>query len=253
MSGELKFWGIDWAKGQWLCIGLGEGGGYCYFVAQNIGEVYKGLRERKAEIALIDAQIGLADSGIWRQCDLEAKKMLGVMKNSVFPTPCRGAIEKYHATGSKKEAERIQKEKSEGKNLSPMGWGIFPRVAEVDSFLREDKDAQKLFREIHPEVCFRAFNGESLCHGKKTPRGVDERVDILLRKEYLPNAKKIFDSIHRYRVGDDDILDALAGALTAKFVGCGKYKTLPPDPFPDSRGLPMQMLYFANDKNNQTP
>ena len=84
MSSELKFWGIDWAKGQWLCIGLGEGGGYCYFVAQNIGEVYKGLRERKAEIALIDAQIGLADSGIWRQCDLGGKKNVGRDEEQCF-------------------------------------------------------------------------------------------------------------------------------------------------------------------------
>ena len=248
-SGDLKFWGIDWAKGQWLCIGLGKGksGRYCHFVAKNIGEVYKGLLERKAETVLIDIPIGLSDNADERQCDKLARGKVGTRTSSVFRMPCRQAIEAYQKdSGDKKSKElagKIANMEIADMCLPRQTWDIVPGVAEVNSFLRENEGAKNFFREFHPELCFRAFADKSLRHSKTTPQGVAERMDILLsKKEYLPSLKGIYDIVHNcYRcgVGNDDILDALVGALTAKRGG-DKWKNLQCEP--------PQMVYFSDEK-----
>ena len=46
---------------------------------------------------------------------------------------------------------------------------------------------------------------------------------------------------------DDDILDALVAAVTVK-IGRERYQTLPPNPCKDSRGLPMEMVYYKPQK-----
>ena len=249
-GGDLKFWGIDGCPCGWFCVGLGADDSWDCFLAKDISEAHEKLRRRNAKIALIDIPIGLPDKKGKRECDTVARKFVGSRSSSVFSVPCRQAVEAYRdAPGdkfAKKEVgKRISREFTGG-SLSEQTWGIVPKIAEVDSFLRENKDAQELFREMHPEVCFRAFSKESLRHSKKKPQGFAERMAILLK--HLSNAKEIFDGIrncHRYGVGKDDILDALVGALTAKL----GYKILPPNPPQDSRGLPMQMLHFCKQQN----
>ena len=261
-GGDLDFWGIDWAKGQWLCIGLGRDGGHDYELAKDIGEAYEKLQRRNAQIALIDVPIGLPDNADERQCDILARREVGCRTSSVFPVPCRQAVEAYRDTSgdkfAKQEAGKCISRKVARGPMSIQTWSIVPQIVEVDSFLCKNTDAQEIFREFHPEVCFYAFKGQSLCPGKKIRRkGVAERMNILLsKKEYLPRVKDIFDSVRtnhlKKEVGDDDILDAMIGALTAKLGYCGKYKTLPSNLPQDAHGLPMQMLYFANGKINQT-
>ena len=46
-------------------------------------------------------------------------------------------------------------------------------------------------------------------------------------------------------VADDDILDAMAAAITAS-TNPAALKTLPEHPTMDSRGLPMEMVYVAD-------
>ncbi len=43
---------------------------------------------------------------------------------------------------------------------------------------------------------------------------------------------------------EDDILDALAAAVTG-LIGGTKLKTLPASPERDAQGLPMEMVYFV--------
>ena len=260
-GGDLKFWGIDGCPCGWFCVGLGAGDSWDCFLAKDIGEAHEKLRQRNAKLALIDIPIGLPDKKGKRECDTKARQFVVGRRSSVFSVPCRQAVEAYrNASGDKFVKEEVGRRVSETVGRGPLSkqtWGIVPKIAEVDSFLCENKDAQEFFREMHPEVCFCAFNGKPLSHAKKlksgkiNPEGMKERKRIL--KTLLPEAEKIFDDIrncYQYGVGDDDILDALAGALTAKFVNCGKYKTLPSKPSPDLHDLPMQMLCFLNQQNS---
>ena len=140
--------------------------------------------------------------------------------------------------------------------MSEQTWGIVPKIAEVDSFLCSDSQARKLFREVHPEVCFCAFKGAPLLPGKKSrPAGKEERKEIL--RKYLRNIDwaGVRNELRRggytkttkgKGVADDDILDAVAAAITAKNGDAHGYQTLPKNPPQDSCGLPMEMVYWSS-------
>ena len=81
-------------------------------------------------------------------------------------------------------------------------------------------------------------------HGKKTGRGFHERLTLLER--FHASAVKCFDEIRtgyrRRDLADDDILDAMAVAITTS-ANRGALRTLPELPVEDSCGLPMEMVY----------
>ena len=87
--------------------------------------------------------------------------------------------------------------------------------------------------------------------GKKTSQGYDERRNLLQRVE--PQATDIIDKAMgkylRKHVAKDDILDALAAAVTAREGSVrGALRAIPPDPPIDSKGLPMEMVYLGKDE-----
>ncbi len=87
-------------------------------------------------------------------------------------------------------------------------------------------------------------------HGKKTVEGFYERLNIL--SIHFPQAKEIIShALNNYRrcdVSKDDIIDALAAAVTA-FLGFGAFPN--PSEF-DGKGLPMQMLHLPIQGRSQT-
>ena len=82
---------------------------------------------------------------------------------------------------------------------------------------------------------------------KKKPGGEEERVRVL--KRYLVEALNVYNGLAtaypRKQVARDDILDALAAAVTGWFgnSGRGRLATLPAQPPQDPRGLRMEMVY----------
>jgi predicted RNase H-like nuclease len=89
----------------------------------------------------------------------------------------------------------------------------------------------------HPEVCFYALNGRTpLEESKRTPAGLRRRVDLLA--EEFPDARELCEAaIDRYTTpsyapsvgGADDIVDAVAAAVTARR-GPDGWSTLPETP-----------------------
>ncbi|MDA8022975.1 MAG: DUF429 domain-containing protein [Gammaproteobacteria bacterium] len=238
-----------------MCIGLKAGCGYDCFTSSTIRDAVAELRRRDAKIALCTVPIGLPDGREKRRCDILAREFLGCRRNSVFPIPCRRAVEAYReADGGKNEKKQAGRDVSYAvtkKVLPNQSWDLAPHIIELDEFLFEDPDARGLFRETHAEICFRGLNGNELLTSKKQREGVQKRRELL--QEYFPQAEHVYENARscpgvvansEISMTNSNILDVLAAALTAKLGADGDtpYRSLGSET-KDSRGLPMQMLY----------
>lgn len=195
-------------------------------------------------LVLVDIPIGLKDGGAGeRLSDTEARKILKARKSSIFPVPCREAV--YAETYEK--ACEVNKLLT-GKSISKQAWNIVPKIRDVDLFLVKNKSYREKIREVGPEICFQSFAGFPMKHSKKKVEG------YLERKETLNNVCKLADeiieySLLKYRRKDltkDDVLDALAAALTAKQGSKYGFVYVPDEPEIDSEGLKIQMVYFSS-------
>lgn len=187
-----------------------------------------------AACILVDIPIGLSDAP--RACDVAARAMLGRRGVSVFPAPCRAAVD----APDYPEANRRSRAAC-GRGLTKQTWMIVPKIREVDRLLRTDARARAIVRECHPEVCFAAIAGEGLREGKRTDPGFARRLALLER--LLPGVHVCIEAaLARRLAARDDIVDALVAAWCAA-AGARDIRTLPADPPRDSAGLPMEMVY----------
>lgn len=255
--GEAKFVGVDWAKGGWFSIAYDADGNWEARQIRQFCDVveYYG----KAELILVDIPIGLAKGEYeWRKCDLEARKCLGRRWQSVFLTPPRHIVEdawKAKAAAAthaqfQNAYMHINKRRKEKMGFSIQSWNITPMIAEVDEFLwgRKKKDhVGPVVREVHPEICFRSLDRKQvITHSKKNTDGRRQRITVLEAIEQRTQA--IYDDVvanyFRKDVARDDVLDALAAAVTARLGYPDRLATLPDDPPTDARGLPMEMVFY---------
>lgn len=233
--------GADGCRVGWFVIALTNDGQWQTEVFPNISALWEKYRE--ASLILIDVPIGLKEKGAEeRRCDKEARKLLGPPRaSSVFRVPCRQAV--YAATYE--EASQIN-ERLTGTRLSPMTWGIVPKIREVDKFFAKNRFALSSVKEIHPELCFWALAGRPMQHNKKRAEGFAERIKVF--QSYHSATEEIIQhSLQNYRrqeVAKDDILDALVAAITA-LPGLNALVSVPDPPESDECGLTMQMLYRA--------
>lgn len=189
----------------------------------------------------MDIPIGLSDGPDERLCDRKARRMLGFPRRcSVFRTPVGAAL----YAGDDVEAKRISLEIT-GKSMTVQSSAIMPKIREVDTLLRGSEKARNMVREVHPEVCFWALAGERpMLHSKKKRAGIEERIALLERVR--PTAREEFaricKDVPRRIVERDDILDAMAAAVTAR-VNPVELQTLPERPPKDTYELPMEMVY----------
>jgi predicted RNase H-like nuclease len=232
--------GADGCRAGWFAIHLTEDRQWCAEVFPNIATLWE--RYQQARLILIDVPIGLREIGAdERICDKEARRLIGPDRGrGVFRAPCRQAC--YAVTHE--EAKAINK-KLTGRSLPVQTWNIVSKIREVDEHLKNNQTARASIREVHPELCFWALaGGRPMSHKKDTPLGFCERLQVLQSKH--PETGAITShALHSHRrkdVAKDDILDALAAAITA-LVGLNNLVSLPDPPEFDARGLPMQMFY----------
>ena len=232
------FIGVDGCRAGWLAIGLESESGWQVNVFPDVSSLWD--HHRQASLILIDIPIGLkTDGSAERRCDPIVRKLLGPRRSSVFPAPCRGAI----YASSYQEACDIN-QRLTGKRLSVENWNIIPKIREMDCFLSDDTAARGRIREIHPEFCFWGLAGQPMQYPKKRSEGLAERTELL--QSIYPQTTNIIDhTLSAYRrkdVARDDILDALAAALTG-LMGTQNLTSIPQEPEFDERGLRMEMIY----------
>lgn len=241
MTGDALYVGVDWASGDWLAVAYTEAGYDHAEVYEEVGGVWSRYEETAERIA-VDVPIGLREEGEEpRPPEPLAREVLGSRHTAVFTPPVREAARKQ----SYQAATRANERKS-GRGLSTQAFALAGPITDVDELLQAIDEARDVFLEAHPEVCFRAFAGEPLDHSKTVAAGYAERMRALagFDRDAPPTVQAVAEATAGHEVGVDDVLDAVALALTVR-PGPGSLRSLPPDPPTDPTGLPMQMVYRA--------
>lgn len=233
----MEYFGIDGCKKGWFYVGIDKNDQYKFGIISEFEEILPIVNQ--AIQLLVDIPIGLRENESQeRLCDLEARKILGNRRSSVFPSPSRLAL----VANNYSEASRNNYQNT-GRRLSKQSFAISKKIKEVDNFIIST-GLQGKFREMHPEVCFWALNNyQSMNFNKKKIDGLEERKHIL--KKYFSNTNKLIEEARsKYLKKDlatDDILDALVGAFCARFYK--NLKQLPNHPEIDPKGLKMEIVY----------
>ncbi|MDX1708985.1 MAG: DUF429 domain-containing protein [Desulfobacterales bacterium] len=234
---DMKFVGVDGCKKGWFAVALGSGRKWEIGIYETIDNLWKAVNS--PSLMLIDIPIGLPANSR-RLCDRETRKLLGPRGASVFPVPCRNALQ----AKTYRQACRINQQIM-GVKLSIQSWNISSKIKEIDSWLQRKRAARSRIRESHPELCFWSLAGEHIMtHSKKTARGFLERCAIL-QQNYPETGNIVKQALAQFRRRDlarDDILDALALAVSAR-ISAGKPKTIPLSPSLDEKGRPMEIVY----------
>ena len=235
-------YGVDGCRAGWLYFALARSREPGWSIVGAIDELVSSADG--SDRIFVDIPIGLPRGADGRLCDTEARERLGAgFVGTVFPAPVRAALD----ADTYENANRISREEI-GKGMTQQTFAILPRIREVDGLLPRSEKARHIVREVHPEVCFWALAGGSpLSNRKKTGAGFHERFALL--EGFRPSVGEEFARIRTefrcWDVADDDILDAMATAITAS-TDPAALKTLPEHPTMDSRGLPMEMVYMAD-------
>ena len=231
---EMKYVGVDGCVGGWLGVGLDNGTGHEVKGFMEFADLVAYFSD--ACLILVDMPIGLnpAAQRPIRPCDTQARtilRCLGGETGSVFPPPNRrlaGAARR----GEVKWLGKVGVVCAHTQNRVGFDWGAVNRqtfsiasaTGEVDDVINNPGTVNcPTIREIHPEVCFRLLGVErEIRHKKTTPEGICQRNKVL--RDYEPLSDEIFENAsakfrNKGAAGDDDILDALVAAVTAK-LGC---------------------------------
>ncbi|HLR24694.1 MAG TPA: DUF429 domain-containing protein [Fodinibius sp.] len=235
----MKTLGIDGCRAGWMAISLDdEHAGY--WLVESDEKLKEFLLEY--DRIFIDVPIGLTDEEYTRDCDRELRKMLGgEYAASVFSPPVRPAL---HAP-TYAEASMTSYEIT-GKKVTLQSWNITPNIKTIDHFLQEKKSLREKVFESHPELLFRILNGNnSILQKKATKKGLRHRLGLLKNQSKYADDffRDIKEEYRRNQVDEDDIVDAMALALFARYSVDEEIKTLPEEVPVDSTGLPMAIHY----------
>ena len=196
--------------------------------------------EAPAVIA-VDMPIGLPErTGLGgRAAENAVRPLLGARQSSVFSVPSRSAV---YATDYR-EACRIALESSDPPRMvSKQLFHIAPKIREVDETLRADPTHSQRVFEVHPEVAFWRLNGEKRLQQPKKVKGRAYEPGLALRRSLLTAAgcrSEVLTMPPPPGAGPDDVLDALACALTAQRIRAGTARPFPKPPPRDAFGLRM--------------
>lgn len=216
---------------------------------------------------VVDVPIGLCDANdadecrcektdgeLSRRCDDLARPVIGSRSSSVFTAPCREAAKLAADEESAYTDVNAKNRAGTGKGVMQQAAHISGGIVEVDELLRGGDGDEEILLEGHPEVCFRAFNGEPLEHSKTSVAGIEERlsalesVDEFEESHWRLISKQLLNEDHQ--VSMDDILDGIALALTAAAPKT-EDQVLPERPPTDHKDLPMQMVYRASSPSDE--
>ncbi len=229
--------GVDGCRRGWFRICRETISGELVFdVIETVADLMS--RPPEPEVVALDMPIGLPKSGD-RECDRAARALLGRRRSSVFPVPIRAAL----AASTREEASETTS-RVDGRRVATQAWAIYPKIRGVDEALAASRRVRATVREVHPEVCFWAWNGRRpMTWSKKKPAGLRER--IALAEAWLGAGilKRARGDHLKKDLADDDVADAIAGLWTAHRIAAGNAESLPASTPRDETGLPMEIVF----------
>ena len=234
----MNYIGIDGCKKGWFYVGIGADSSFQVGVLPEIDSIRPWIDN--ATQILVDIPIGLlANSESERLSDVAARQLIKPRGSTVFPVPSRSAVYKDTYLQASAENNRCL-----GRKLSKQSFAICSKIREVDNFMRASRPGSKV-REMHPEVAFCGLNGmRPLLTRKKQADGYNERIALL--RQFYPGTDAVVrlareKEPYKKYLADDDILDALVGAVTAAHYP--RLESLPARPAIDDEGLPMEIVF----------
>jgi predicted RNase H-like nuclease len=181
-------------------------------VLRDLEPVVATLASGRMVAAGIDIPIGLPESGP-RACDREARRLLGSRRSSVFPAPARAVL-----GASSYEEACVVSRRASGRAISKQLYNILPKIREVDTLQSRPSARSPHLFEMCPELSFAVMTGAPMRYAKKTSEGRAERMAALGTAfgDVTPLVEPPPHGATR-----DDVLDALAGAFTARRYAAG--------------------------------
>ena len=239
--------GVDGCRAGWIAVLKNvESGTWRFRFAPTLGEIVDA--EERPRIIAIDMPTGFADCAEHggRPCERAARGLLVGKTSSVFPTPCRAALEATtHA-----EASAINRRSGPtGVGLTRQAFHLFPKMRELDALLRSRPAVVARVFEAHPELAFMRMNdGRPALAPKRTAEGQRLRQRLLARHGFTATAKAWVThrhgaSLRVSQAGIDDALDAAAVCRTALLIHHREATHLPDTIAHDRHGLPMAIWY----------
>jgi len=220
--------GADGCRTGWVICRRDTDGTLDIRVVKTLAEACEGL-----SILAVDMPIGFVDvPRPSRACEVAARKLLPGKASSVFPTPCRPALD----CSTYAEANALSK--TMGVGLNRQTFHLFPKMREVDALMRADRTLHAIVHEAHPELAFARMNGgKPVLSKKRRPDGFAERRRLLARHGFKTKVDRLPGAAR------DDILDALAVCRTATLIAAGLATRLGPSDERDRHGLPMNIWF----------
>ncbi len=226
--------GVDAARGGWVMAitGIVRGSPVEFSVRGSFGEVWAEARAREVVALGVDMPIGLAGTER-RQSDVEARRMLGPRRSSLFFTPPLVTLD----AADHDEANHLSRIRT-GRGLSIQAFNLLVKVREVRASLTPDDlgtRARPRAAEVHPETSLAVLAGRPMAVPKRQPSGQDERLAVL-----APEFSNLEAAVRPLLPGSaiDDLLDATAAAWTARRLATGTALLLGSDEV-DETGYPM--------------
>lgn len=221
--------GVDGCRQGWQVVDVlwttgPDGDSPLMMKARIVEDLAEVLNRRPApERVALDMPIGLLSKGraVSRQCDSQARKLLGPRRSSVFVPPTRAML----------NASDYQEVRVLG--LSAQAFRIMPKIAAIDAWI--DRERQSQIIEAHPELAFAQLRGAPMAHPKRLRQGREERLEAL--SQIYPEFRSWVQNRRFFPA--EDLLDAAVLAWTAWRALRGKALRLPSEPPRDERGLEM--------------
>ncbi|WP_419924943.1 DUF429 domain-containing protein [Candidatus Poriferisocius sp.] len=228
--------GVDAAKGGWVMATTATAPGLpvAFSLWPSFADVWAEARSQGLLAVGVDMPIGLPGQDL-RRSDIEARKLLGPRRSSLFWTPPLCVLDAAdHA-----EANRRSKQTT-GRGLSIQAFHLLPKVREVRVELTPEDlapHATPQAAEVHPETSFAVLAGRAMESSKRQPSGQAERLAVLAPE--FTNLAELPTAVPGTTI--DDLLDAAAAAWTARRMAAGTAQTLGEGQI-DATGFPMSIL-----------
>ena len=203
-------------------------------------------------VLAVDMPVGLVNQG-GRAVDGLARQLLGKKSSSIFTPPERMLLEyaslnnflSYQAVTPGEDPYSSINEWSKnflGHGVSKQAFGIFPRIAEVDRYMTEERDPR--VHEAHPELIFRRMNDHRVIQeSKRSEEGQAARAALLERHVGVDIAEIMIKKTPGADAAIDDLHDALALLWTAARISSGVAERIPEVVDFDPVGLDMAMWF----------